>query len=386
MTPRTGDKAVTARGRAAALDLEQARQIASKELGLDRDGGRPLSDGTHEYYSDCAIRVMRRLEELGKPVRYTELVKIAKADGVQTKTLEYWRVAIRYLLACSILELDGKAEESYRAGDHHESDRLTGHALEAARAIQDLARRRTGENRQRTGSRKVQGDRARASLAAAAEHAAGRGYADWRRDLINHSPDYLALAMHVQAVCGCRPVEVPRVAVRALADGRLAFRIRSAKTDRAGRRGQPRRAFLLGGIDPLAIDLWRHVRRTGGTLRDVPISRRSRNPPNAYSRAVRDLAVDLGYKGISANAFRHQFGSDIKRGGVYYTDIAKALGHRSGKTQQVYGRAAAGRGGLIDLESAKAPRSIKAPESAASIEARINGEDDDDDRAAPEPE
>lgn len=362
------------------MDHADARQIARVELGLDHDGGRPVTSGTHENYVDRGYSLLHRLQDRDEPVDYSALARLAREDGRGTGTVEQWRVCLRYTLAHIVLELDREADQFRGDGDHDGADWSAEKSLEAALALADLAEPREGASRYKSGKRKSAGDRARDALVWADKHASERGYADWRRDLIEHAPDYLALAMHVQAVSGCRPTEIPGVVIRALDGRKLEITVPGAKVDRSGRRGQPSRTLVLSGsCDPLLDELWESVsEREYATLRDVPTSRTSNYPANAYCRAVIDLAKSLGYKGVSANCFRHQLGSDLRGNGDGEKGIARALGHVSQRSQRTYGRPRDGRKGMITLESAKADRPIREKESTAEIEARVPAADDDD--------
>ena len=163
---------------------------------------------------------------------------------------------------------------------------------------------------------------------------------DWRKSVISTMSQHKhADAVRVLACAGCRPAELEMgVEVYRDADG-IHFTIQGAKISE--KKGQLWREITLQLDHPIAMTI------PNGTYYANPES---------ITKAIARKASKLGFEGVSAYSFRHQFSSDLKASNYDKKTIAKAMGHQSTATQQTYGNSGAGRPLQVSVESAKTPR------------------------------
>lgn len=191
-------------------------------------------------------------------------------------------------------------------------------------------------------------------------HSLGRFPKNWEFEFlaaVADLPESEFNALVLLVMTGCRPVELAtglQLTVNP-AKRALVVLIPGAKVTRLN--GQPTRelAFAL----------------------DHPIASRLRLPDGASPYCFRvTLAQDrlayllaigntrdpfIGLPRISAVTFRHQFASHLKSAGYSKNQIAQALGHRSDRTQQIYGRACHG-GGERTVLAIRATHPVRAHE------------------------
>lgn len=174
---------------------------------------------------------------------------------------------------------------------------------------------------------------------------------EWRSSIVKTAQDAgskYTLAIAVQMVTGCRPIELcAGISVTPAANGALAFRIRGAKVQ-AGSQGQERRELLVPDDGRLELQLLKQSLQATGS------SAASGEPPTLIVQVpnAKGLGWAVTYFGravsskshtISPYSARHQVASDLKAEGATAEERAAALGHLVTRTGQRYGRAAAGR-------------------------------------------
>lgn len=155
-------------------------------------------------------------------------------------------------------------------------------------------------------------------------------------------------AVRVLACCGCRPAELARgVKVSTSKDG-IHFIVMGAKVSKkAGQeRGQDWREIILPLNHPIASLL-------------------SNKKPCTYTanaesitKSITRKASNLGFEGVSAYSFRHQFGADLKASDFDKKEIARALGHRTTEAQEGYGNSGAGRKIEVEVYAAHEPKIV----------------------------
>nr|MDA3877149.1 site-specific integrase [Halothiobacillus sp.] len=157
---------------------------------------------------------------------------------------------------------------------------------------------------------------------------------DWRAKLFNackkaDKPLIMALAF------GARPEELRKgVKVDFLEDGAIRLTIRGAKiTDHSG---QPERVVTVN--TPTFI-LGKEVAPEIGSITVTSDS------GQAFQKRLTRLAKKLGFEGVTAYSFRHNFAADLKKMGMDTGQIAQALGQQSEKTQRQYGHASQSKAG-----------------------------------------
>ena len=146
-------------------------------------------------------------------------------------------------------------------------------------------------------------------------------------------------AVKILTCVGCRPAELDMgVEVFKGLDG-IHFAIQGAKV--GGKKGQLWREITLPLDHPIAM-----------TIPDTTYNAR----PESLTKAITRKAVSIGYEGVSAYSFRHQFSSDLKVSGYDKKTIARAMGHQSTSTQATYGNSGSGRKMVMSVASDKEPR------------------------------
>ncbi len=166
---------------------------------------------------------------------------------------------------------------------------------------------------------------------------------DWKDKICSIMSKHRYLkCVQILACIGCRPSEIEKgVMVHRKSDG-IYFEIIGAKVDKV--RGQVWRQIVL----PL-----NHL-----IASKIPDGKYS-GDKKSISETITRMALKLGFEGISAYSFRHQFASDLKATGVNKTNIAMALGHQTEVTQQTYGNSGAGRKISMKVIAEKKPREVQ---------------------------
>lgn len=145
--------------------------------------------------------------------------------------------------------------------------------------------------------------------------------------------------VRILACIGCRPSEIEKsVEVHREPDG-IYFEITGAKVD--GVRGQIWRQIILPLDHPIA-----------SKIEDGKYSAKKKS----ISEIITRKALKLGFEGVSAYSFRHQFSSDLKVSGISKRNIAMAMGHQAEVTQETYGNSGAGKHIIIKVTANKLPR------------------------------
>lgn len=164
---------------------------------------------------------------------------------------------------------------------------------------------------------------------------------DWKEQLLASMSKHRYLnVIRILACVGCRPVEIAKgVYVRHQEDG-IHFEINGAKVDEA--RGQEWREIVLPLDHPIASTISKRLHWAGG---------------KSISETITRKALKLGFEGVSAYSFRHQFASDLKASGFSKNSIAMAMGHYVENTQQIYGNSGAGRQITMKVTAERKPKS-----------------------------
>lgn len=152
--------------------------------------------------------------------------------------------------------------------------------------------------------------------------------ADWRAQLLSACKQDDRLRIIVLAF-GARPEELRKgVNLDFLADGAVRLTIHGAKI--TGYSGQPERVITVRNPVPIL--------GTGFVPEVSSITVKS-DAGQAFQKRLTRLAKKLGFKGVTAYSFRHNFAADLKKMGMDANKIAQALGQQSEKTQRHYGHA-----------------------------------------------
>lgn len=351
---------------ARPMDVQTAQQIARDDIDARR-----IQHSSAFRYARAGRYLIGALRSNGCTVDYAGLVQLAGIQGIAKSTFDQRAPALRYAMAITLIE----------AGNEMASAEVD----ELARGIIDLSKPRAGAARHRPAGRMRDGDISRRALRPAQRYARKyRGYADWRADLVDHARPADRPLIRLQAVCGCRPDEIHAgVQVTARADGALVIRIEGSKCDADefdaagevaayGRKGQPWRELTLQPTgDRLFDELRAEVDAAGGEAVYTFAGTGGDYPVANYCKRVRTLTKRLGYSYLGAYSLRHQFGADCKAAGADVERLAQALGHRTTRSQQVYGQGRTGRRGMVWLEAARAARPVIDRGLAESIENTI---------------
>lgn len=265
---------------------------------------------------------------LGYKQMYARLQEEERIPGSSKKpsSRQYERAAARRMLANEILE-----------GVKNNDDVAVAEAWVRVQQIQDLAdaNMQAYEDGEWTGARQQRNSK-KASIK--------NLDADWRERVCEAFVSHKYLnAVRILACVGCRPAEL-QIGVQVYRETNgILFIINGAKL--AKNKGQSWREILLPLDHPIASQLAEKVHRI--TKKDKKL----------LTDTIGRYSAKLGFVGISAYSFRHQFASDLKASGFKKSEIAKSLGHQSVLTQQTYGNKGAGSAIVVTVHADQEPRS-----------------------------
>jgi integrase len=294
-------------------DVREARDFVR---GFD---ARDVSGRTAERYS----RVVAQMRAAGQ----------RPEDAASKSTFEYRRAAL-------VQVTRGDVKDALRDLDRA---RRTGHRDRAAEAYNRV---RTGLETLRrypptTGSREA--DLTRRSVftgpsRADPDRSNGKRTSlsglpvDWRDAVQREAPERDRAAFAVMALSGARPAEVRGTKVRLDGDT-VTLVIRGAKFDEM--RGVQERTLrfereeLAGTQAGRDLQSWLGAREQRTVAHDGSVE--------AFRERVGRAADRAGLPQVSAYTYRHAAARDMKNEGVSREEIAERLGHRSARSQAVYG-------------------------------------------------
>jgi len=156
--------------------------------------------------------------------------------------------------------------------------------------------------------------------------------ATWRDDVQRETspPDRAAVA--AMALTGCRPVEVKGIRVNQNTDA-ITLSIRGAKVD--DMRGVEARTVTLDRAELVGTQAGRDLLAWLGNREQRTV--RHEGTEEAFAGRVSRAAERAGHSEVSAYSYRHQAARDLKSSGTPSEEIAERLGHRSDRSQSVYG-------------------------------------------------
>lgn len=223
-------------------------------------------------------------------------------------------------------------------------------ALDRARRAGDVERAAEAYNQVRigletlrryppsTGSREA--DLQRQSLYAGPPGRAGHSKRDslsslpegWRDDVQRQVPPEDRAALAAMSLTGCRPAEVKGIRVHQAAD-KVLLEIRGAKVDQA--RGVEHREIVLAKASLTETQAGRDLAEWLGNRSQRTIAHAG--TADAFAERIGRACERAGHSQASAYSFRHQAARDLRQSGASREDIAARLGHRSERSQSVYG-------------------------------------------------
>lgn len=303
--------------RSAAQLQADVREARGFVRGFD---SRAVSDRTADRYG----RVVARMRAAGE----------RPEDAAGSKnTFEYRRAALvhvtRIEIKSALRDLDRakRSKDLDRAAEAYNRVRA---GLETLRRYPPTTGNREADRMRRSaynGPARAAPDRSngkRASLSGLPD--------DWRDALQRAAPDRDRAAFAVMALTGARPAEVRGTKVRQHGDT-VTLTIRGAKVDDAR------------GIDVRTLTFTRDelaASQAGRDLSDWLGAREQRTVTHtgsveAFRERVGRAADRASLPQVSAYTYRHSAARDMKNEGISREAIAERLGHRSERSQSVYG-------------------------------------------------
>ncbi len=169
---------------------------------------------------------------------------------------------------------------------------------------------------------------------------------DWRAQILAVLPTAHRLPFAVQALSGARTAELVMGVEVQLCEGGIEITIAGAKLHKQN--GQPRRQVVIRNRsdDPAFTALLDAAQTTASEPLSVAITTHI----ETYRKAIRNAGLRLFGRGRGTSKYitpymvRHQFASDLKASGKEPVSVAEALGHRSSRTQELYGYKGLGQG------------------------------------------
>jgi integrase len=184
---------------------------------------------------------------------------------------------------------------------------------------------------------------------------------DWRAQIFAALPPAHRLPYAVQALAGARTAELAKGVKVHLYEGGIEITIAGAKLHKQN--GQPLRQVVILNRpdDPVFVALFDAAQKTAPEPLQVAITTHI----ETYRKAIRNVGLrrfDRGRgtsKYITPYMVRHQFASDLKAAGLEPVLVAEALGHRSSRTQEIYGYKGLGQGGQGQDVEARASEPVR---------------------------
>ena len=305
-----------ANARSAAQFQADVREARGFVRGFD---GRSVSDGTSERYG----RVVAQMRATGQ----------RPEDAAIKNTFEYRRAALVHVTRTEVkgalhdLDRAKRTKDMNRAADAYNRVRT---GLEMLRRYPPTTGNRKTDLTRRSvyaGPSRADPDRSngkRVSLSGLHD--------DWRDAVQREAPAREQAAFAVMALTGARPAEVRGTKVRQDGDT-VTLAIRGAKVDES--RGVPVRTLAFSR-DELAST------QAGRDLTDWLGAREQRTVAHdgsveAFRERVSRAADRAGLPQVSAYTYRHAAARDLKNEGASREEIAERMGHRSDRSQSVYG-------------------------------------------------
>lgn len=302
--------------RAAAQLRTDVREARGFVRGFD---ARDVSAKTSTRY-DRAVAQMR---EAGQ----------RPEDAASKNTFEYRRAALVHVtrkeMKSALRDLDryrragdvGRAAAAYsRVRDGLETLRRYPPTTGSREA--DMARRSAFTGPSRADPDKSNGKRA--SLAGL--------HADWREAVQREAPAQDRAAFAVLALTGSRPVEVRGARVRQDGDT-VTLTIRGAKLDDT--RGVDVRTLSYARDELTGTQAGRDLLDWLGNREQRTVAHEG--TVEAFRERVSRAADRAGLSQVSAYTYRHAAAREMKNEGASREEIAERLGHRSERSQSVYG-------------------------------------------------
>ncbi|EKS9884144.1 site-specific integrase [Burkholderia pyrrocinia] len=302
--------------RAAAQLRTDVREARGFVRGFD---ARDVSEKTATRY-DRAVAQMREASQRPE-------------DAASKNTFEYRRAALVYVtrkeMKSALRDLDryrragdvGRAASAYsRVRDGLETLRRYPPTTGSREA--DLARRSAFTGPSRADPDKSNGKRA--SLAGLR--------ADWREAVQREAPTQDRAAFAVLALTGSRPSEIRGVRVRQDGDT-VTLTIRGAKVDDA--RGVDLRTLGYSRDELTSTQAGRDLLDWLGHREQRTVAHEG--TVEAFRERVSRAADRAGLSQVSAYTYRHAAAREMKNEGASREEIAERLGHRSERSQSVYG-------------------------------------------------
>jgi integrase len=155
---------------------------------------------------------------------------------------------------------------------------------------------------------------------------------DWRDDVQCAANDYDRPALAVMSLTGCRPAEVRGLKVRQDADS-LTLEIRGAKHDED--RGVKVRSISIEKSELSQSQAGRDLQEWIGNRECRTVTHRG--SVSAFRERIARSADRAGYDDVTAYTYRHAEARELKNAEISKEEIANRLGHRSERSQSVYG-------------------------------------------------
>jgi integrase len=155
---------------------------------------------------------------------------------------------------------------------------------------------------------------------------------NWRDNVQHASNDYDRPALAAMSLTGCRPAEVKGIKVRQ-DDERVMFEIKGAKVDED--RGIKTRCISIEKSELSQSQAGRDLQDWLGNRERRTIAHRG--SVEAFRGRVARAADRAGHDDVTSYSYRHAEARELKNSDISKDEIANRLGHRSERSQSVYG-------------------------------------------------
>lgn len=156
--------------------------------------------------------------------------------------------------------------------------------------------------------------------------------AGWRDDVQRAASEADRPALAAMSLTGCRPAETKGIRVNQDADT-LTLTVRGAKVDEA--RGVESRETTFDKTDLANSQAGRDLLAWLGSRQQRTVAHSG--DEGAFAERIGSACERAGHAQASAYSFRHQAARDLRLIGANREELAARLGHRSERSQSVYG-------------------------------------------------
>ena len=336
------DRFVPARTKPSqSLRLDECVAVLRERLEslTDRRAAEQLRGDVREARAHVKDWALDRAVSAGSASRYARVVHQMRESGQRPEdaacksTFEYRRAALVHETRVELKAVLRDLDRSKRSGDLHSAADAYNRMRDGIEVLRKYPPTTGDRERDLERSSAFQGpSRPSEDRSNGKRPSLNNLPADWRDDVQRASNDYDRPALAAMSLTGCRPVEVRGIKVRQ-DDEHMTFEIRGAKVDQD--RGVKIRCISIEKSELSQSQAGRDLQEWLGNRECRTVSHRG--SVEAFRERIARSADRAGHGDVTAYTYRHSEARDLKNSEISKEEIANRLGHRSERSQSVYG-------------------------------------------------